>query len=110
METRHTNPIVWLILAVVLAAGLMAVFAAVVAPAGTGMMGVGMGWGGLFMIVPALVLIFILLAALGTFTPSPAYGRPAWSALENLNVRYARGEISREEYLRMRADLEGVRP
>lgn len=110
METRQSNPVVWLVLAIVLAIGLMAVFAALFTPfgTGTGMMGSGMGWGALFMVVPAFVLILILLAALGTFSPSRAY-HATGSALENLNVRYARGEISRDEYVRVRADLEGAK-
>ncbi|MFA5895967.1 MAG: SHOCT domain-containing protein [Thermoplasmata archaeon] len=28
-------------------------------------------------------------------------------AIDVLNARYARGEISRDEYLRLRADLDG---
>jgi len=108
METKQTSPLVWLGLAIVLAVGLMAVFAAFFAPSGGGygMMGGGMGWGVLFMVVPAVFLIVLLLAALGAFPPGRAY-MPASSALETLNVRYARGELTREDYLRMRADLEG---
>jgi len=107
-EKKQTSPLVWLGLAIVLAVGLMAVFAAFFAPygGGYGMMGGGMGWGVLFMVVPAVFLIVLLLAALGAFPPRPAYV-PASSALETLNVRYARGELTREDYLRMRAELEG---
>jgi len=108
METKQTSPLVWLGLAIVLAVGLMAVFAAFIAPygGGYGMMGGGMGWGVLFMVVPAVFLILLLLAALGAFPPRQAYV-PASSALETLNVRYARGELTREDYVRMRAELEG---
>ena len=114
LETRQRNPVLWLVFAIVLAVGLMAIFAAAFMPYGIsyGMMGVGMGWGAVFMIVPAVVLILVLLAALGVFSPSPtyvppAYGPPISPAIEVLNTRYARGEISRDEYLRLRADLEG---
>jgi putative membrane protein len=108
METKQTSPLVWLGLAIVLAVGLMAAFAAFFAPygGGYGMMVGGMGWGVLFMVVPAVFLVVLLLAALGAFPP----GRvtvPRSSALETLDVRYARGELTREDYLRMRAELEG---
>lgn len=113
MENRQRNPVLWLVFAIILAVGLVAVFAAAFMPYGSsfGMMGVGWGWGAVMMIIPALLLILVLLAALGAFTPSPAYVPPAYapppsSALETLNARYARGEISREDYERVRADLE----
>jgi len=113
LDHRARNPLLWLAFAVVLAVGLIPVFAAALMPYGTsyGMMGVGMGWSAIFMIVPAVLLILVLLAALGAGAPSQAYVpaafAPAPSAIETLNTRYARGEISREEYLRSRADLEG---
>jgi len=109
METKQTSPLVWLGLAIVLGVGLMALFAALVMPfgfGGSGMMGAGMGWGAVFMVVPAVFLILILLAALGIFSPSRPYVPSSMSALETLSMRYARGEISQEEYLRMRTDLE----
>ncbi len=108
MEENQTSPLVWLGLAVVLAVGLMAAFAAFFAPygGGYGMMGGGMGWGVLFMVVPAVFLIVLLLAALGAFPPGRVTA-PRSSALETLDVRYARGELTREDYLRMRAELEG---
>lgn len=109
METKQTSPLVWLALALVLSVGLMAVFAAFWMPfgGGTGMMSGGMGWGVLFMVVPAAFVILLLLAALGAFTPTTTYVAPATPALEILNLRYARGELTREEYQRIRAELEG---
>jgi len=113
LENRQRSSVLWLVFALVLAVGLMAVFAAAFMPYGSsyGMMGVGWGWGAVMMIVPAVFLILVLLAALGAFTPSrgsvPAYLPSPSAALETLNTRYAQGEISREEYTRMRADLEG---
>ena len=108
METKQTSPLVWLGLAIILAVGLMAAFAAFFAPygGGYGMMGGGMGWGVLFMVVPAVFLIVLLLAALGAFPPGQVTVSRS-SALETLDVRYARGELTREDYLRMRAELEG---
>ncbi len=111
-ETR--NPLLWLVFAILLAVGLVALLSAAFPPTSTtyGMMGIGWGWGVAMMVVPTLVLILILLAAVGAFNPSPvppAYVSPSPS-LEVLNARYARGEITREEYLRIRADLEGRHP
>lgn len=110
MATKSTSPLVWLGLALVVAVGLMALFAALFVPYGSGygMMGWGMGWGAVFMIVPALFLILILWVALGASSSTPTYVAPVPNTLENLNARYARGEISRDEYLRTRTDIEAV--
>ena len=112
MRTSQTNPLTWLAVALVVAIVLMAAFGAlsVTSTGGYyGMMGGGMGWGLVFMGVPAIILIVILVAALGGLTDRPAYGPyPAgqgMNAVEILDHRYARSELSREEYVRMRTDL-----
>ena len=118
MDAKETNLLSWTAFAVVLVVGVVLLVAALAAPygAGWGMMGWGMGWGAVFMVVPLLVLVLLLVLALGAFRPRehvPLYAPPppsAATALETLNVRYARGEISREEYQRIRADLEGRAP
>ncbi len=64
-----------------------------------------MGFG---LIVP-LLLIGVVAYALG-WRPQPNQTGPAQSGespTEILKARYARGEISREEYDQMRRDLEG---
>jgi len=61
----------------------------------------GMGFGWLFWIVIAGVLIWAALALSGR-RPS---GRPE-SALDILEKRYARGEISREEFEEKKRDLQ----
>ena len=67
-----------------------------------------MGMMGLGLIVP-LLLIGAVVYALGwrpqfnQFGPTPTHQTP----LEILKARYARGEISREEYDQMHQDLEG---
>ncbi len=109
MAIRETNPLLWLGIALVVAVGLMALFMALFAPfgGGYGMMGVGMGWGmAIFMVVPAIFLVLVLLAALGALGGSPApVSHP--NAREILDARYARGEVSRDEYTRLKDDLEG---
>lgn len=114
MDEKERNRLWWLVLTIVLLVGLMALFAALASPWGTGygMMGGEWGWGVLMMVVPLVFLLLILLVAMGSFASrtAPAYVPPVSppsSAAEILDARYARGEISREEYLRARADLEG---
>ena len=114
MDAKETNPLSWIAFSVVLVVGVVLLVAALAAPygAGWGMM----GWGAIFMVVPLLVLILVVILALGASRPRepvPRYAPPpssAGTALETLNARYARGEISREEYLRIRADLKGRTP
>src|SRR3990172_8124233 len=102
----------WLVLTIVLVVGLMAFIAALASPWGTGYGMMGWGWGVLMMAVPVVVLVLILPVALGAFSPRTAAlaylaaVSPPSSPMEILGGRYARGEISREEYLRVRADLE----
>ena len=67
------------------------------------------------MVVPLVflvVLVFLLVAAFaprgGSYPPlSPGSFANSPTALEILNARYARNEISREEYLQKKADLTG---
>lgn len=108
MQTKEGNPLVWLAALLILGVGLTGLLAVLFIPfyRGYGMMGWGMGWGMVFMVVPALFFILLLVAALGALAPRPTYV-PLPSALETLDARYARGEVPREEYLRMRAELEG---
>ncbi len=88
------------------------------------------GWGdggfpvfGLVMMIGFVVLVVvgvILLVRLMR-TPVPAVGAPAPfappppgprpdPALTELRMRYARGEVSRDEYVRMATDLGGAPP
>lgn len=115
MEFARKNPLTWLAIALVLAIVIMAVFGVLSMNnygGYYGMMGTGAwGWGVLMMAVPGVLLIIILLAALGGLgerpmpVPYAAYPAPSPTALGVLEARYARGEISREDYLRMREDL-----
>lgn len=60
--------------------------------------------GGLFMIV-LLVLVFFLMFRFSGRCGTPGPG-PTESALDILKKRYARGEIGREDFERMKDDLK----
>ncbi len=73
-----------------------------------GMMGGGgWGWALLMMGVPFVILIVVFFVAfVGLREPAalaayPIYGPPALGPLDVLDQRYARGEVNREEYLRI---------
>ncbi len=122
------NTVLWAIIAliVVVAVGFM-IAATFFAPADGWWMGDHMssltGWGWILMIammglVPVVIIaIIVLLARPSQRPPSPpSYppqprtdleeGRGRKEALNIIGERYGRGEISREEYLRMKEDLE----
>ncbi|MBE0517223.1 MAG: SHOCT domain-containing protein [Methanophagales archaeon] len=71
-------------------------------------MGGMMGYGGWFM--PLIPLAFLVLLVLGVYylfkeltRTEPSRGE---RALELLKERYAKGEITREEYVKMKEELE----
>jgi putative membrane protein len=75
-----------------------------------GMMGMmGYGWGFMFLI-PITFLVLIALGAYYLIARFVGAGGLATShggrALEILNERYAKGEIAREQYLKMKKELE----
>lgn len=73
---------------------------------GYGMM--GFGWGFLMMIVILVAVIFSIIALvrfLQRTSPNPS-SNIGNKAMEILNERYARGEISDEEYKRKKAELK----
>jgi len=66
-----------------------------------------MGFGGFFGLIFWLLLIIgIVLAIKWVLGSSSSAGR-SLSAMEILKQRYASGEISEEEYLRMKKQLKG---
>jgi putative membrane protein len=77
------------------------------------MMGGGM-MGGAFMwfwalfavLVLALLVVGIVWLVRTLAGPSPGGGSTS-TARQELDLRYARGELTREEYLQRRVDLEG---
>ena len=88
--------------------------------------GPGPGWdapwwqGFLGVLIPTLFLIALVVLAVWAVlrvserrlpsapAPLPPGGAPRDAALEQARLRYARGEMSREEYLQVSADLAGA--
>ena len=78
-------------------------------PGGWGpMMHYGFGYGGMFMWIIFLIviglLIYFIVNAQKTKSQTPTQNE---SHLDILKKRYAKGEITKEEYERMKKDLEG---
>ena len=78
-------------------------------PGGWGpMMHYGFGYGGMFMWIIFLMVIGLLIYFISqsqkTKGQTPTHNE---SPLDILKRRYAKGEIAREEYERMKKDLEG---
>ncbi len=97
--------LLWLLVALILAFVVLGVVMSFgLGWMGSGMMGIGFGWMGFFMAIPAIVLVLILLAVLGTFDRTYP---PRSAPFETLELRLARGEISLEEYKRLREELLG---
>ena len=112
MAVQRVSSLAWLGIALVVAIALMAIFGALsfsTYGGYYGMMGSGSwGWAALMMGIPAVILIIILVAALGGLrepAPYPTYIPPPANSLEILEQRYARGELTREDYLKIREDL-----
>lgn len=81
---------------------------------GSGMMGFGLlgflfmflFWGGIIALAVWLVSLLFPGSAAASTAASSEDDRPAQSALEALKLRYAHGDLSRDEYQQMRQDLE----
>lgn len=78
-------------------------------PGGWGpMMHYGFGYGGMFMWIIFLIVVGVLIYFI--VQAQKAKGRTPTQAESHLDIlkrRYAKGEIAREEYERMKKDLEG---
>lgn len=111
MAIRKTDPLTWLGIALVVAIGTMVVLGAwgMTAYSGYyGMMGNGSWvWGLVMMAVPGIFLVLILVVVLGDLAKGTSASAPvpASDPIAILDARYARGELSREEFLRAREDL-----
>ncbi len=108
MREHGPRSLGWLGAALVVAIALLGLFGALSLSADGGyygMVGTGMGgWAIAMMAIPALVLVAVLGVALKGLAEPPT---SAEDALLVLDGRYARGEITREEFMRIRADLAG---
>jgi putative membrane protein len=66
----------------------------------------GWGWGG--MLIGLLIIVLLVYLVFRFFSEGAGRARDDKNgALEILRRRYARGEISEEEYRRMKEELEG---
>jgi len=64
----------------------------------------------LWVVVPLTVLALVVAASVWLVRTARGPVPPgAAAARHELDLRYARGEVDRDEYLRRRADLEGSR-
>jgi len=115
MTNRNTSMLLWLVIALVISVAAMAIIGTLAFSgneSGYGMMGGGnWGWSMAFMAVPAIILILIIVVAIGgleekpTYNTYPVYVPPQPSPVDILNQRYAQGDISHDEYERIRAKL-----
>ncbi|HJU00460.1 MAG TPA: SHOCT domain-containing protein [Actinomycetes bacterium] len=68
----------------------------------------GLVW--LWVVVPLLVLMLVVVVSVWLVrTVRSRAGSDAAAARRGLDLRYARGEVDRDEYLQRRADLEESR-
>ena len=126
-STERTDPAVWIVLALVLLllvpGALMMGFGGFGMMGGTGMGGwTGWGLGALVGLGVVFAVLYFVVKAIQATPSRPGYmpypyaappyptqapGAPGPDPRAILDARYAKGEITRDEYLRMRADLEG---
>jgi putative membrane protein len=64
----------------------------------------------LLLVVAGIVWLIVLLTRGRFGSPSGGRAATAPTALETLDQRYARGDVSRDEYLQARSDLGGPAP
>ncbi len=84
---------------------LVALLVAVVLLSGGGMMGFGMGFGAIVMLLFLGAIIWLVISLVNA--GSKKSEETPESALAILKKRYARGEITREQYLEMEKELTG---
>ncbi|MFZ1982296.1 MAG: SHOCT domain-containing protein [Smithella sp.] len=70
--------------------------------------GYGYGFGGMFMgILFVIIICVVAYFVIQSARAKTAGGTPQETPLDILKKRYAKGEIAKEEYERMKKDLEG---
>lgn len=108
MTNTKSNTLLWLVIALLVSVVVMAVIGALSfsgSDGGYGMMSGGWGWGMAFMVIPAIILVLIIVVALGGLADKPVYVQTQQTPLDILNQRFARGEISQDDYERVRSRL-----
>ncbi|MFZ2411652.1 MAG: SHOCT domain-containing protein [Candidatus Methanoperedens sp.] len=82
---------------------LIALLAGVILLFGGGMMGFGMGFGAIIMVLFWGAIIWVVISLINAGTKKPE--ETPESALTILKKRYAKGEITREQFLEMEKGL-----
>jgi uncharacterized membrane protein len=108
--SKKNDTLIWLI---TISATTIVLFAIFIWNPGMGLMGTMMGvpmmnWGLIFIVPIALGTILILgiyLFITGFLNTETGKKRDDRTPLEVLNLRYANGEITRDQYLRMKEEL-----
>jgi len=110
--TEKKRDLIWLLVVFVVFFGILGILPMLMwRPWGghmSGMVGMmGFAWGFMFLI-PTVFLVLIALGAYYLIAELARQGRSESKgrALEILGERYARGEIPREQYLKMKEELE----
>jgi putative membrane protein len=74
---------------------------------GCGMMGGYYGWGGMFMgLLFLIVIILAIYFIIQALKPRGTIGREQEKPIDILKRRYAKGEITKEQFDQMKKDLE----
>ena len=82
---------------------LIAILAAVILLSGGGMMGFGMGFGAIIMLLFWGAIIWLVISLINAGTKKSE--ETPETSLTILKKRYAKGEITREQYLEMEKEL-----
>ncbi len=94
IKMSNKDSTLWILIALLVAAVLLS---------SGGMMGFGMGFGAIIMLLFWGAIIWLVISLINASTKKQE--ETSESALEILKKRYARSEITREQYLEMETEL-----